>query len=339
MRHIAKTTLAGMMKLHQPHQLRRLASAMPLFLVWSLALAQASSYPDHAITLIVPGMTGGAADSMARRLADELSRRLEQPIIVEDVGGASGALAARRVLHAPPDGYTLIFSTPSEMILAPLTNEHVKYRPHDFTPIGKIATTPMVIVARPELKIRDIEHLVRLAKARPGTLTIGITGANSAQALSVTALERAASIDLLKIPYVGGTAVLQDLLGGRIDLALITLAGALPYSTTGQISLLASLSTHRSNLVPTLPSVGESQLFKGVSMSTWAGLSGPASMPMSIVRRLSDALHEISEDEQFMAVCAARGDELSAYMTPSEFETFLTKEYDRYADLASNPKR
>jgi tripartite-type tricarboxylate transporter receptor subunit TctC len=322
------------MKLHP----RRLAALMSFVLTWA-QIAQAAPYPDHAITLVVPGVAGGAADSMARRLADELSRRLHEPIIVENIGGASGVLAARRVLHAPPDGYTLIFSTPSEMILSPLSNEQIKYKPSDFTPIGKIATTPMVIVARPGLNIRDIEHLVRLAKDRPGALTIGITGATSAQALSVIALERAAAIDLLQIPYLGGTAVLQDLLGGRIDLALVTLAGALPYVKTGQISLVASLSSHRTKLVPAIPSVSESRHFEGVSMSTWAGLSGPPGLPAPVVRRLSDALHEISEDEQFTAVCAARGDELSAFMSPSEFGVFLRDEYERYADLATSLKR
>lgn len=323
------------MKLHA----HRFAAAVLFFLVRSLAFAQAAPYPDHAITLVVPGAAGGAADSMARRLAEELSRRLSQPVVVEDVGGASGALAARRVLHAAPDGYTLMFSTTSEMIVSPLSNEHVKYKPHDFTPIGKIGTTPMVIAARPELNIRDIEHLVRLAKARPDAITIGITGATSSQALSVIALERAASIDLLEVPYLGGGAVLQDLLGGRIDLALITLASALPYAKTRQISLLASLSAHRVNRVPALPSVSEYPLFKGVSMSTWAGLAGPPGIPTSIVDRLSSALHDISEDQRFIDVCAASGEEPSAYMTPSEFGVFLTKEYARYAELATGLKK
>jgi len=202
--------------------IRQFAAALVATALFPLAPAQAESYPNHAITLIVPGVAGGAADSMARRLAEHLGKRLNQTIIVEDVGGASGALAAQRVLRAAPDGYTLMFSTPSEMILSPLSNEHLKYKLTDFTPIGKIFETPMVIVARSDLNIRGVDHLVRLARVQSDLFTVGMTGATSFQALYVAALEQAAAIHFVEVPYQGGPAVLQDLLGGRVDLAVTT---------------------------------------------------------------------------------------------------------------------
>jgi tripartite-type tricarboxylate transporter receptor subunit TctC len=304
-----------------------------------LAPARAAPYPDHAITLIVPGIAGGAADSMARRVAEQLGKRLNQSIIVEDVGGASGAIAAQRLLRAAPDGYTLMFSTPSEMILSPLSNPDLKYKLTDFTPIGKIFETSMVIVARSELNIRGVDHLVRLARLRPDFLTVGMSGANSFQSLLVAALEQAASIRFVEIPYQGGPALLQDLLGGRIDLAVTTLETALPFAKSGQLTLLASLSDHRLDLLPDLPSISESTTLKSVSMSAWVGLAGPPHMPGWIVDRISDALHQVVADKQFMASAAARGDELSTYMTPAAFGAFLSEEYSRYADLMKRMRR
>jgi tripartite-type tricarboxylate transporter receptor subunit TctC len=318
---------------------RRLAAASLACVLFPLAPALAAPYPEHAITLIVPGVAGGAADSMARRVAERLSKRLNQSILVEDVGGGSGALAGLRVLRSAPDGYTLMFSTPSEMILSPLSSDHPKYTLTDFTPIGKISETPMVIVARSELNIRGVDHLLRLAKIQPGLFTVGITGATSVQAFSVASLERAASIHFVEIPYQGGTALLQDLLGGRLDLAVTTLATVLPYARSGQVTLLASLSDHRPDLLPNLPSVTEHSALRSVSMSAWAGLAGPPHMPRSIVDRLSHVLHEVVEDEQFMAICMTTGDELSPYMTPDAFEEFLAQEYTRYAGLTKRMKR
>jgi len=319
--------------------IRQFAAALVATALFPLAPAQAESYPNHAITLIVPGVAGGAADSMARRLAEHLGKRLNQTIIVEDVGGASGALAAQRVLRAAPDGYTLMFSTPSEMILSPLSNEHLKYKLTDFTPIGKIFETPMVIAARSDLNIRGVNHLVRLARVQSDLFTVGMTGATSFQALYVAALEQAAAIHFVEVPYQGGPAVLQDLLGGRVDLAVTTLATALPYAKSGQLTLLASLSDHRLALLPNLPSISESIALKAVSMSAWAGLAGPPNMPRWIVDRISDALHQVVDDEQFMAICASRGDELSTYMTPAAFGEFLSQEYLRYAHLTKGMKR
>ena len=319
--------------------IRRFAAALVGSTLILLAPAQAAPYPDHPITLIVPGIAGGAADSMARRVAEQLGKHLNQSIIVEDVGGASGAIAAQRLLRAAPDGYTLMFSTPSEIILSPLSNPDLKYKLTDFTPIGKIFETSMVIVARSELNIRGVDHLVRLARIRPDFFTVGMSGANSFQSLLVVALEQAASIRLVEIPYQGGPALLQDLLGGRIDLAVTTLETALPFAKSGQLTLLASLSAQRLELLPNLPSISESVALKSVSMSAWVGLTGPAHMPSSIVDRISDALHQVVEDKQFMASSAARGDELSTYMTPTAFGEFLSQEYSRYADLMKRMKR
>jgi tripartite-type tricarboxylate transporter receptor subunit TctC len=232
-----------------------------------------------------------------------------------------------------------MFSTPSEMILSPLSNPHLAYKLTDFTPIGKIFETSMVIVARSELHIRSVDHLVRLAKAQPDGFTVGMTGANSFQSLFVAALEQAASIRLAEIPYQGGPALLQDLLGGRIDLAVITLETALPFANSGQLTLLASLSNHRLDFLPDLPSISESTALKLVSMPAWVGLAGPPHMPGWIVDRISDALHQVVEDKQFMASSAARGDELSTYMTPADFGAFLSQEYSRYGDLMKRMKR
>ena len=172
-----------------------LASTLPV-----LATAQAP-YPDRPITLVVPNAAGGAADNLARSVADELGKRLKQSVVVENLGGASGAIAAQKVLHAAPDGYTLLFGTTSDMVVTPIANRAAGYAAKDFTPIGKVGTTPMTLVARPNLGVSTADQMAALAKQKPNGLSIGTTGNASLQAFAAVALQRAAGIDLLGVPY------------------------------------------------------------------------------------------------------------------------------------------
>lgn len=301
------------------------------------ALAQ-GSYPDKPVTLLVPNAAGGAADNLARGFAEELSRRLGQPVIVENAGGASGAIAAQRVLRSAPDGYTLLFGTTSDMVVTPIANRAAGYSVRDFTPIAKVGVTPMTFTARPGLGVNSIDQLVALARQRPNGLSVGTTGTASLQAFAAVALQRAAGIDLLGVPYKGGAPILNDLLAGQLDLGVMTLPAAMAQVRAGKLVMLGVLSDQRPASAPELPTVNESQAVKGVSVEIWAALAGPPKLPAPVVERISRAVQAILADKAFTERRAAMGDMTVPFMVPADFGRFLLAEEERFRALATGLK-
>ena len=313
------------------------ALAMALILPAGLAVAQAP-YPARALTLVVANAAGGAADNLARRVADELGKRLGQTIVVENVGGASGALGAQRVLRAAPDGYTLLFGTTSEMVVTPIANRAAGYTARDFTPIGKVGVTPMTLVARNGLGVGTADQLAALARRKPNGLSVGTTGHASLQAFAAVALQRAAGIDLLGVPYKGGAPIVNDLLADQIDLGVMTLPASLPLVRSGKLVMMGVLSAQRSAAAPDLPTLQESQAFKGVAVEIWAALAGPPGLPAPVVERLSHALKDLLGDTDFNERRIKLGDMPVPYATAADFGRFLLAEDERYRALATGLK-
>ncbi len=307
----------------------------------ALACAPAAaqgSYPDKPITLVVPNAAGGAADNLARSMAEELGKRLGQPVVVENVGGASGALGAQRVLRSPADGYTLLFGTTSDMVVTPIANRLAGYSVRDFTPLAKVGVTPLTITARPGLGVTSLDQLVALAREKPNRLSVGTTGNASLQAFATVALQRAAGIDLLGVPYKGGAPLVNDLLGGQLDLGVMTLPAALVQVRAGKLTMRGVLSEKRPASAPDLPTANESQSAKGVVVEIWAALAGPAGLPSGVVDRISRAVQAILADKEFTERRAKLGDAAVPYQTPAEFGRFLLAEDERYRALATGLK-
>jgi tripartite-type tricarboxylate transporter receptor subunit TctC len=305
---------------------------------WSLAAQAQASYPQRPVSFVVPNAAGGAADNLARSFAEALGKQLGQPVVVENLGGASGSLAAQKVLRAAPDGYTLLFGTTSDMVVAPVAIKSVGYSAKDFTPIAKVGSTPMTLVARSNLGVSNAEQLVALAKQRPGSLTVGTTGNGSLQAFATVALQRAAKIDLVGVPYKGGAPLMNDLLGGQIDLGVAVLPGILSQVRGGKLTMMGVLSDKRSPLAAELPTLGETLAFKGVSVEIWAGIAGPAGLPPEVVDRLSQAVKAVLEDARYVEQRARSGDSSVPFAPPAEFGRFLLAEDLRYRELATGLK-
>lgn len=295
-------------------------------------------YPERPVTLVVPNAAGGAADNLARAFAEELGAKLGQTVIVENVGGASGALGAQKVLRAPSDGYTLLFGTTSDMLVTPIANRVAGYQPQDFTPIAKVGVTQMVLVARPGLGVTTVDQLATLAKGKPNGLSLGTTGNASLQAFAAVALQRAAGIDLLGVPYKGGAPMLNDLLAGQIDLGVAALPGVLGQIRAGKLVALGVLSQQRAAAAPEIPSVNESQAVKGVQIEIWAALAGPPKLPPAVVDTLSRALQGLLTDKTFIDKRARNGDQTPPFETPADFGRFLAAEEQRFRTLASGMK-
>jgi tripartite-type tricarboxylate transporter receptor subunit TctC len=305
---------------------------------WTVPAAAQGSYPTRPITFVVPNAAGGAADNLARSIGEEMSRRLGQPIVVENLGGASGALAAQKVLRATADGYTLLFGTTSDMVVTPIANKVAGYTARDFTPIGKVGVTPMTLVARPTLGVSTADQLAALARQKSNGLSVGTTGNASLQAFAAVALQRAGGVDLLGVPYKGGAPLTNDLLAGQIDLGVMTLPAALPHVRAGKLTMMGVLSAQRAPAAPEQPSINESQAFKGVSVEIWAALAGPPGLPAPVLERLSRALQEVLSDKDYNERRAKQGDMPVPYATPAEFGRFLAAEDERYRALATGLK-
>jgi tripartite-type tricarboxylate transporter receptor subunit TctC len=318
-----------------PNRRRRwaLAAALAAFAA-APALAQ-DGYPQRPIALIVPNAPGGPADNLARDLAQELGKRLAQTVIVENAPGASGAIAAQKVLRAASDGYTILFGTTSEVVVTPIAVANAGYSAKDFTPIAKVGVTQMTLVARPGLGITSADQLAALAKQKPKGLSVGTTGNASLQAFATMAVQRAAGIDLLAVPYKGGALVTTDLLGGQLDLAVMALPGALPHVRSGKLTMVGILSDKRAAAAPDLPTINESRAFKDVSVEIWAGLVGPSKLPPAVVHRLSAAIKDVLADKAFSERRAKNGDMPVPYATPAEFGAFILSEDKRFRSLAT----
>ena len=313
------------------------AAALALCSACLAAHAQ-TPYPNRPITFVVPNAAGGAADNLARAFADAFSKHIGQAVVVDNVGGASGSLAAQKVLRSQPDGYTLLFGTTSDMVVTPIALKTANYSPKDFTAIAKVGSTPMTLVARNSLGVSNAEQLVALAKQKPGGLTVGVTGNASLQAFATVALQRAAKIDLLGVPYKGGAPLLTDLLGGQIDLAVAALPGVLGSVRAGKLSMLGLLSDKRSPMTSDLPTIGETPAFRGVSVEIWAGLAGPAGLPSDVVDRLNLATKAVLEDPRYVEQRTKSGDTTVPHVSAAEFGRFIQSEDTRYRDLASGLK-
>lgn len=321
----------------QPRCTRRAWLATLGALAVPVARAQ-TAYPTRPVTLVVPNAAGGAADNLARSVAEELGRRLGQPLVVENLGGASGALAAQRVLRAPADGYTLLFGTTSDMVVTPIANRVAGYAARDFTAIGKVGVTPMTLVARPGLGVTTAEQLVALARSRPNGLTVGTTGNASLQAFATVALQRAAGVDLLGVPYKGGAPLTTDLLAGQIDLGVMTLPAALPHVRSGKLVMLGVMSAQRAAVAPDWPTLAETPAFKGVAVEIWAGLAGPPGLPAPVLDRLGRALQELLSDRDFNERRSRQGDIAVPFAPAADFARFVLAEDERYRSLASGLK-
>ncbi len=316
---------------------RALAGLLAAALAPRAVLAQ-GRYPERPVTLIVPNAAGGAADNLARAFAEELASRLGQTVVVENVGGASGALGAQRVLRAAPDGYTLLFGTTSDMVVTPIANRVAGYAPGDFTPIAKVGVTQMMLVARPGLGVTSVDQLVALARRQANALSVGTTGNASLQAFAAVSLQRAAGIDLLGVPYKGGAPMVNDLLAGQIDLAVGAVPTMLSHVRAGKLVALGVLSDQRAAAAPEIPSVNESAAVKGVQMEIWAALAGPPKLPAPVVEAISRAVQALLTDKAFIEKRARNGDLTPPFQAPAEFARFMASEEQRFRTLATGMK-
>jgi tripartite-type tricarboxylate transporter receptor subunit TctC len=261
----------------------------------SVAHAQ-GAYPTKAIRLIVPYTPGGVTDTSARLIADQMSKRLGQQIIVENRPGASGNIGTSQVAQADPDGYTLLLGFDGTMVINPHVFASVPFDSvKDFAPVGKIGDADLVIVAHPSVKANNIKELIALSKSDANGLNYGTSGLGSTPHIAGETLNMKSGSKLVHVPYKGGGQAMIDLQGGNIPLVFTAVAGALPHIKAGRIKALGVPSATRSPSLPDTQTFIEAGL-PNFLLASWVGILAPAKTPAAVITKLNSTLNDVLND-------------------------------------------
>lgn len=294
------------------------------------AAAQAPAYPKQPIKLVVPSPPGATTDALARVVADKLQKKWGQPAVVDNLPGAGGNIGAEAAYKANPDGYTLLFSFPSPLVVNKSLYKKLSYDPDRFEPVSLMAIVPLVLAVNPHVAATSAQQLIAFAKANPNRLNYASQGYGTTGHLAGELFKSLAGVQIVHVPYKGSAPALTDLLGGQVQMMFIELSTVLPNIRAGTLRALAVGSEKRSALLPNVPAMSE--VLPGFEASTWFGMVAPPKTPMPIINQLSAAMAAIVHDpdvaKRLAAISAdAVGD------TPAEMAKFLHDERARWGNV------
>ena len=293
--------------------------------------ASAQDFPTRPIKLIVVAPAGGTADVVARNLASKLSERLGQQVIVDNRPSNSGLVGYDLVAHSPPDGYTLLMATGTLSTAAALYAKVSFDAVKDFEPIAWMLTTPYVLVVNPALPITSVAGLIEYAKANPGKLSFSGGTPGAQQHLAGELFKRNNGIDMLYVPYKGTAAMLPDLLGGRIDVAIDNVLVMAPYVKKGTLRGLAVTSAARSPALPELPTIAESGS-PGFRVIGWFGVFAPAKTPAALIKKLNTEIASIMRQADVADPLLAQGAEPQSG-SPDDLRKLLGEEIAQWSKV------
>lgn len=272
--------------------------------------AQAPAWPTaKPITIIVPFSAGGSVDAAARLVAQKLSERLKQSVVVENVAGAGGTIGITKAVNAAPDGYTLVMGADSPIAIARQINPAaVKYDSlKDLAPVGLVNTAPMVLVARPGLPANTLAEVLKLAKEQPGKLSYATSGIGTVLHLAMELIKDQAKVYITHVPYRGGAQIVADVVGNQVDLGLLVSVTATPQIQAKKLKGIAVTDDKRLPTLPNVPAVAETPGFKGFDMVAWTGLFAPANTPAAVVERLNRELNEVLKSDEVRSKMQEQG--------------------------------
>jgi len=301
------------------------------------AIAQADTYPNRPIKLIITWPVGGFADTLGRTVANQLGPILGQQIVVENRGGANGMIGADAVAKAAPDGYTLMFQSVTSHAINPTMYSKTPYSTEkDIIPLAVIAQVPMLLVANPNLAAKNIAELIALAKKEPDTLSYASYGNGSASHLAGALLTNQAGIKITHVPYKGGAPAITDTLSGQVPMSFSAFGVALPHVKSGKLIALGTTGPSRAKLLPDVPAIEESGNLKGYEMSIVYAVWAPAGMPAPIISRLTKALEQIVASSAFKEKVTNDGGEVMNLSTPVESNAYFQKEMQRLSKIVKD---
>ena len=298
--------------------------ALTFLAMTSVAHAQTAAYPTRPIRLIVPFAPGGAADQMARMISEPMAKELGQPIVVENKPGGGATVGAALVASAAPDGYTVLYTTPGPQIINPYLMGKLPYNPDkDLIPVSRVAWFPNVLVVAPKLPVNTVQELIEYARKNPGKTNFGSSGIGASTHLSGELFKSMAGVDITHVPYKGSGQVIQDLLGGNVQLAIDSLSVYIGQIRAGNLRALGVASPDRSPLLPDVPAISEQ--LKGYEAVAVNYLSVPAGTSRAIIDRLNAALRVVI-DEPALKERMINGGIIPKTSTPEEMASEIEVE-------------
>ena len=295
-----------------------------------LGNASAQNWPSRPIKMIVPFPPGGSTDIIGRLAADQLGRDLGQSVVIENVGGAAGAIGTMQVRRAPADGYTLAIATVSTMIVYQSAQAKPEYSVEDFVPITNIASMPNVLSVGPTIKAKDLKELIALLKANPGKYTFATSGIGSINHLLGESFEAYAGVKLVHVPYKGSGPGMQGVMGGQVDMIFDQFPSSKGAIDAGQLRGIGIISPQR---VPgyDIMTMEEAGL-KGFTDEAWYGLLAPGKTPSDVVAKLGDAMHKVIANPDFRAKVEKIGAR-PVGNSPAEFKAQILREVEQTKKL------
>jgi tripartite-type tricarboxylate transporter receptor subunit TctC len=309
--------------------LNRLLAALALVGAFS-APAAAQDYPNRAINIIVPLAPGGGTDLLARVLAEKLREKFGQPVTVENRSGAAGNIGADAVFKAAPDGYTLLFTQPAPLVVNEAMYAKLTFEPERFVPVALVSQQDIMLAANPKLPAKNLQELIAYAKANPGKLNFGSSGAGSAPHLAAELFSSMAGIKMVHVPYKGSGESQRATLAGDVDLTFFAFSTALRHAKAGKLRALGVGGTQRNPQAPDVPSISE--VLPGYSAASWTALVAPPETPKPMVQKLNAAVREIVKMPEVQKLLHDQGDQ-SYDLTPEQAEAFMREERGRWGKL------
>jgi len=306
-------------------RLAGLATALPA--VSRSALAQ--TYPTRPIRWVVPYPAGGATDLISRLMAQWLSERVGQPVVVDNRPGGGTTLATQAVVSSPPDGYTLLFTASTHTINVSLQQLPFNFL-RDITLVAGLSELPLVLDVSPKLPVKDLKEFVAYAKANPGKVNVASFGAATISHLAIEFFKVTTGVDVVHVPYRGGAQIMTDLISGQIQAAVDSLPSSLPHIKSGKIRGLALLSAQRSPVLPDLPVAGE--IIPGLEVRTFSGLGVPSGTPPEIVARLNKEINAGLANPTIKARFADVGAS-PVIMSSAEANAFVKAQTEKWAKV------
>ena len=295
------------------------------------ARAAFAAYPERPINLIVPWAPGGSTDILARAIGEQLSKSMGQPVVVDNRAGASGNIGSALVAKAKPDGYTLLIGSMSTHAMNPALMANMPFRgSDDFTPIALVANVINTMVVNPSVPAKNLREFIAYAKANPGKLAYATAGSGSTNHLSAEMFMKAAGIEMLHVPYKGGSPAVLATVANETQVLFSAGTQTLPHVKAGKLKLLAVTEPKRSKLLRDVPTVAE--VLPGYEMSVWYAVFAPAGMPRELVQHLNAEINKALAVPEMRARMEAIGVDLVT-STPEQLATQLKSDTERYGKV------
>lgn len=319
---------------------RRLAIATAALVAGATLLAPAgvlaqSSYPSRPIRLIVPFPAGGGTDLIAREVANKVATSNGWSIVIDNKPGSGGNLGVDAAAKAAPDGYTLVLGQTSNLAINPTLYAKLPYNPEkDLSPIGLVASAPLVLVVAADSPYKTLADVVAAAKARPEALNYASSGSGTVAHLATELFQKTANVRFTHVPYKGAAQGSTDLIGGQIQMYMSSVPTLIGHIKSGKMRPIVVTSRKRTTDLPDAPTVDESG-YKGFEAATWFGVAGPAGLPKEVVAKLNAAFNKALQDPEVKRKLASQGAEVKG-STPEEFGAYIREETVRWGKVVKD---